>query len=87
MAFEYPDVMNDVLEAGERFESGAVQYLAAAPGRPVPAGWVFETSLVIQNVMEVPSKVDVRIVLPQAGRKLKRLPQPDYPRGYFNICI
>ena len=76
MAFEYPDVMNDVLEAGERFESGAIQYLAAIPERPVPAGWVFETSLVLQSVMEVPAKVDVRIVLPHATRKLRRLPQP-----------
>lgn len=76
MAFEYPDVMNDVLEASERFESGAVQYLAAAPERPVHAGWVFDTSLVLQNVMEVPAKVDVRVVLPQVTRKLRRLPQP-----------
>lgn len=78
MAFEYPDVMNDVLEATERFESGAVQYLAAAPIRPVPAGWVLETSVVLQSVMEVPAKVDIRIVLPQASRKLRRLPQPPF---------
>lgn len=76
MAFEYPDVMNDVLEARERFESRAVQYLAAIPDRPVPTGWVFETGLVLQSVMDVPVKVDVRIVLPQMSRKLRRLPQP-----------
>jgi hypothetical protein len=76
MAFEYPDVMNDVLEAGERFESGAVQYLATAPEQPVPAGWVFETSLVLQSIMEVPVKVDIGVKLPRISRKLGRLPQP-----------
>jgi hypothetical protein len=76
MAFEYPDVMNDVLDAKNRFESGGVQYLGAVPERPVPAGWVFETNLVLQSVMEVPVKVDVRVVLPQVRGKLRRLPQP-----------
>jgi hypothetical protein len=76
MAFEYPDVMNDVLDAGQRLESGVVQYLAAVPERPVPAGWVFETNLVLQSVMEVPVKVDVHVALPEPGRKLRRLPQP-----------
>jgi hypothetical protein len=76
MAFEYPDVMNDVLEARERFESGAVQYLAVVPERPVPAGWVFEANLVLQSVMEVPATVDVQVVLPRVSRKLRRLPQP-----------
>jgi hypothetical protein len=76
MAFEYPDVMNDVLDAQKRFASGAVQYLAAVPARPVPAGWVFETNLVLQSVMEVPVKVDIQVVLPQLSRKLKRLDQP-----------
>jgi hypothetical protein len=76
MAFEYPDIMNDVLDAQQRFASDAVQYLAAVPARPVPAGWVFEANLVLQSVMEVPVKVDIQVVLPQLNRKLRRLPQP-----------
>jgi hypothetical protein len=76
MAFEYPDVMNDVLDAGQRFANGPVQYLGAVPARPVPAGWVFETNVVLQNVMEVPVKVGVQVVLPQLSRRLRRLSQP-----------
>jgi len=76
MAFEYPDVMNDVLDARQRFANGAVQYLAAVPPQAVPAGRVFEANLVLQSVMEVPVKVDVHVVLPQLSRKLRRLPQP-----------
>lgn len=76
MAFEYPDIMNDVFDARRRYESGVVQYLAAAPEGPVPAGDVARIPLVLQNVMEVPIKVAVRIVLPDLNRKLRRLPQP-----------
>jgi len=76
MAFEYPDIMNDVLDARRRYESGVVQYLAALPEGSVPAGDVARIPLVLQNVMEVPIKVAVHIVLPDLDRKLKRLPQP-----------
>ncbi len=76
MAFEYPDIMNDVLDARRRYESGIVQYLAAPPNDPVPAGNVAQIPVVLQNVMDVPIKVAVRIVLPDLDRKLKRLPQP-----------
>lgn len=76
MAFEYPDIMNDVLDARHRYESGVVQYLAALPEGPVPAGDVARFPLVLQNVMDVPIKVAVHIVLPDVSRKLRRLPQP-----------
>ena len=76
MAFEYPDIMNDVLDARKRYESGVVQFLAALPEGPIPAGDVARIPLVLQNVMDVPIKVAVHILLPKLNRKLKRLPQP-----------
>jgi hypothetical protein len=76
MAFEYPDVMNDVLDAGERFESGSVQYLAEVPEGPIAAGEVVQVALILQSVMDVPVKVSVHFVLPELSRKLRRMPQP-----------
>jgi hypothetical protein len=76
MAFEYPDVMNDYLEADRRFESTAVQYLATMPQDATPAGEVLDVRLIVQSVMDVEAKVWIHIALPAGDRKLRRLPQP-----------
>lgn len=76
MAFEYPDVMNDILDARKRFESGTVQYLAQPPADPVAANSVVQVPIVLQSVMDVPIQVAVHIALPELNRKLRRLPQP-----------
>jgi hypothetical protein len=78
MAFEYPDVMNDVLDARRRYESGAVQYLAAVPEGPVLAGEVVRIPLFLQSVMDVQVKVAIHIALPELNRRLRRLPQPPF---------
>jgi len=76
MAVEYPDVMNDVLDARQRFESGAVQYLAEWSVHPVPAGETAQLTLVLQSVMDVPVRVTLHLALPESKGKLRRLPQP-----------
>ena len=76
MAFEYPDVMNDVLDASQRFESGVVQYLAKVPEGPIAAGEIVQVALVLQSVMDVPVKVALHIDLPALNRKQRQLPQP-----------
>jgi hypothetical protein len=76
MPAEYPDVMNDALDARQRYESGAVQYLAEAPTQPTPAGQVVRVALVLQNVMDVSVKVALHTALPELNRKQRRLPQP-----------
>lgn len=76
MAIEYPDAMNDIIDARQRFESGSVQYLAHLPGQAIPAGGVAEVALILQNVMDVPSKVALRVTLPEPRGRLKRLAQP-----------
>ena len=76
MAIEYPDAMNDITDARQRFESGAVQYLAEFPTHPTPAGDVAVLSLALQSVMDVPVQVAIRLDLPQPKGRLKRLPQP-----------
>ncbi|MBN1582935.1 MAG: hypothetical protein JXA89_19650 [Anaerolineae bacterium] len=76
MAVEYPDVMNDITDARKRFESGAVQFLAEFAPQAAPAGSLAQMPLTMQNVMDVPVKVAIRLELPAVKGKLKRLPQP-----------
>ena len=76
MAIEYPDVMNDITDARQRFESGAVQYLAEFPFHPTPAGDIAPLSLTLQSIMDVPVQIAIRLDMPQPRGKLKRLPQP-----------
>ena len=57
MAFEYPDVMNDITDARLRFESGPVQYLAECPADPTPAGSTGQLLLTLQNVVGAPVRL------------------------------
>jgi hypothetical protein len=76
MTFHYPDVMNDVMDARQRYESGFVQHLAEVSPPAVPAGQVTELVLTLQNVLEAPIDVDVSLTLPRLRGRLRRLPQP-----------
>lgn len=76
MAIEYPDVMNDVTDARQRYESGAVQYLAWFSPPQTSPGSAPNLILVVQSVMDVPVRVQIRLGLPEVDRKLKNLPQP-----------
>jgi len=76
MALEYPDVMNDVVDARSRYESGAVQYLGWFSPDRVAAGHLAQLHLVLQSVLNIPVDVGVHIEMPPAKRRLRRLPQP-----------
>lgn len=76
MAVEYPDVMNDLTDARQRFESGAAQFLAEFSTPVAPAGSLVHMPLTMQSVMNVPVKVAIRLDLPEVKGKAKRLPQP-----------
>jgi hypothetical protein len=76
MAAEYPDLMNDYMDARQRFQSGAVQYLAEFPPDPASAGRAAQMSLILQNAMDVSVDVALHIALPEPRGKLRRLPQP-----------
>ncbi len=78
MPVEYPDVLNDMLDARQRFESGAVQFLAEFAAPITPAGQVVELSLYMQNVLDVPTGVAIRVGLPEIKGKLKRVPPPPF---------
>ncbi|MBN1936474.1 MAG: hypothetical protein JW934_17560 [Anaerolineae bacterium] len=80
MAIEYPDIMNDVTDARQRYESGAVQYLAEFSPATSAAGSTPSLMLVVQSVVDVPVQLAIRLGLPEMDRKLKRLPQP-----FFNL--
>jgi hypothetical protein len=72
MAVEYPDVMNDVIDARQRFESGAVQYLAQWVLPSMPAGSVAQMVLVLQSVMDVPVQVALQIIFPEPKGRMRR---------------
>jgi hypothetical protein len=78
MALEYPDVMNDVTDARLRFESGSVQFLAEFRPGSSAAGSGAQLALVLQNTVEAPVHVGIRLVLPRLRRRLRRLPQPAF---------
>jgi hypothetical protein len=76
MAVEYPDVMNDIIDARQRYESGGVQYLSRWSAPAVSAGDTAQLTLVLQSVMDVPVRVALQLALPEPRGKLRRLPQP-----------
>ncbi len=78
MALEYPDVMNDVTDARLRFESGSVQYLAEFRPGSAAAGSGVQLALVLQNTVDVPVHVGIRLALPKLRRRLRRLSQPAF---------
>jgi hypothetical protein len=87
MAVEYPDVMNDITDARQRFESGAVQFLAEFSPQVAPAGSIAQMPLTMQSVMDVPVKVAIRLDLPAIKGKLKRLPQPLFQISQSEITL
>jgi hypothetical protein len=72
MAIQYPDVMNDLTAAQQRFEAGCVQYLAEFQGGPVPAGGVAQLVVTVQNAVSAPASLAIRCVLPQPKGWLRR---------------
>jgi hypothetical protein len=78
MALDYPDVMNDVIDARLRFESGSVQFLAEFRPGSAAAGRGAQLALALQNTVDVPVHVGIRLVLPRLRRRLRRLPQPAF---------
>jgi len=76
MAILYPDVMNDLTVAQQRFEAGCVQYLAEFQGSPVPAGGVAQLVVTLQNTVNAPARLAVRCVLPRLRGRLRRRAEP-----------
>jgi hypothetical protein len=72
MAIQYPDVMNDLTAAQQRFGAGCVQYLAAFEAGPCPAGGVANLVLTLQNTVDAPARLVVRFSPPRLRGKLRR---------------
>jgi hypothetical protein len=73
MATQYPDVMNDLTVAQQRFEAGCVQYLAEFSAGPLPAGSVAQLVLTLQNTVDAPAPTAVRFALPRLRGRLRRM--------------
>jgi hypothetical protein len=72
MAIQYPDVMNDLTAAQQRYEAGCVQYLAEFEPRTFPAGSVAQLVLTLQNTVDRPAHLAVRFGLPRLRGRLRR---------------
>jgi hypothetical protein len=70
---QYPDVMNDLTDARQRFESGSVQYLAEFGPDPVPAGDIAQLVLTLQSTIDAPLYVRTHVSLPRLRGKLRRM--------------
>ena len=73
MAIHYPDVMNDLTDARNRFEAGCVQYLAEFEAPTIPAGGVARLVVTLQNAVDTPARLAVRLGLPRLRGKARRL--------------
>lgn len=76
MAIQYPDVMNDLMDARHRFAAGCVQYLAEFESGAVPTGGVAQIVLTVQNTVDAPSRVAIHCELPRLRGKLRRRSEP-----------
>jgi len=72
MAIQYPDVMNDLTAAQQRFQVGCVQYLAEFATDPTPAGGVAQLVVTLQNTVDTPARLVVRVSRPRLKGKLRR---------------
>jgi len=72
MAIQYPDVMNDLTAAQQRFESGCVQYLAEFEASSCPVGDVAQLVLTLQNTVDAPARLAIRVGRPRLRGKLRR---------------
>jgi hypothetical protein len=78
MVNQYPDVMNDLLGAQQRFEAGCVQYLAEFEPGPTAAGGVARLVVTLQNTVNAPAKVAIRFAIPRLTGRLRRKSQSPF---------
>jgi hypothetical protein len=74
VAIEYPDVLGEVIPAGQRYEAGAVQYVTSLSHEAVAPGEATELVLFLQSVVDVPMDVALKLSVPVRTGGLRSRP-------------
>lgn len=67
MALSYPDIIGEYVTATQRFEVNGLQYTGIFEPPAIATGATTQLHVYMQNVIDVPLKVMVKVGLPQAG--------------------
>jgi hypothetical protein len=67
MALNYPDIIGEYVSAPHRFEVNGLQYTGIFEPPAIATGETTQLHVYMQNVIDVPLKVMVKVGLPQAG--------------------
>ncbi len=70
MAVNYPDYMNEVVEASQRYEADAVQYVGSIRPQTIAPGESAELTFVLQNALNMPVDFRIKLDLP-SGRRFR----------------
>ncbi|MCS7261290.1 MAG: hypothetical protein NZ765_10995 [Anaerolineae bacterium] len=68
MAVEYPDIICEYTEAAQRYESDGVQIVPSLEPAEIPMDGYAMLILLLQNAIDVPTEVIVKLEPPVAGR-------------------
>ena len=68
MAVEYPDVIGEYVTAPQRFEVSGLQYVGLFEPAAIKMGGVTQFQLILQNTVDVPLNINIKLDLPLSGR-------------------
>jgi hypothetical protein len=67
MALDYPDIIGEYVTAPQRYEVNGLQYVGLFDPPTINAGETTNFLLYLQNTLDAPIKVVIKLVLPQSG--------------------
>jgi hypothetical protein len=68
MAIDYPDIINEYIDARKRYETDGVQVFPYLEPTEIPVGGVTNLVLFLQSAVDVPLEITLKPELPQTGR-------------------
>lgn len=74
MAVSYPDAIGEHVASPERYHTGGLQYVGYFEPNKIAAGQVTNFFFFLQNMVNVPMKVTIKLGLPQSGFFWSRKP-------------
>jgi hypothetical protein len=72
MAVSYPDIIGDYLTSPERFGAGGIHLAGYFSPDTIALGEMAELNLFIQNNLNVPVEIQIKLALPQGGGFLQK---------------
>lgn len=68
MATDYPDIIGEYIFAPKRLEADGLQYVGVFTPLTVAPGETAQLQLYLQNTLNVPLKIEIKLTVPQTGR-------------------